>query len=96
MNYHNELPIGARRNRCFPRGLTLNKSHIVRVLTVQLQLGIAVLPEHLFQNATPRHYFSSIVWSVAIPRMIAGTVAAASIRVQSCVVNVLSVEGTEP
>src|SRR5271154_7548569 len=28
--------------------------------------------------------------------MIAGTVAAASIRAQSCVVNVLSVEGTEP
>jgi hypothetical protein len=49
MNDSNESPIAARRSRCLPRGFSVKKSHTSRVLVVQLQSEIAVLPTAVSQ-----------------------------------------------
>jgi hypothetical protein len=42
MNYHSESPIGVRRSRF--RGSSVKKSHNSRILLLQPQSEIAVLP----------------------------------------------------
>jgi hypothetical protein len=49
MNCHRESPIGARRSRFLPRGFSVKKSHTSRILVLQQQSQIAVLPTAVSQ-----------------------------------------------